>query len=138
VNVDAIRVLPFAPSNIEQDHSSVAYSGIWNSVSAGGYSGGSAVQSNSTAASAELTFHGQGARWIARKGANQGIARVYVDGVDKGTVDLYASPQQFQVAVFEITDLSPGKHTVKIVPTGTKHPSATNTLVNIDAFTILR
>jgi hypothetical protein len=65
-----------------------------------------------------------------------GIARVYVDGALKGTVDAYASPAQSQAVLYTVTGLTPGTHTMTIEATGAKSPVSTGYWISVDAFDI--
>jgi hypothetical protein len=120
VNMDYLRVLPGVTAGLHEDDSSaISWNTSWSLQSNSNYSGGTARQSSNTQAYADLTFWGSGVEWVARRGPNQGRARVFINGEDKGIVDLYASPQQWQQTVFSQTGLPVGNHTIRIVPTGT-------------------
>jgi hypothetical protein len=82
-----------------------------------------------------FTFTGTGIRWIGNKQSNQGLADVYIDNVRVVTaLDTYAATPEYQAVLFEKKDLPMGSHTIKVSATGKKNPSATNTLVTVDAF----
>ena len=87
-------------------------------------------------ATAELGFEGTGLRWYAVMDNRQGIARIYVDGVYRGQVDLYA-PAPIVDVVWEKLNLPPGPHTFTIEVSGRKNPASTNTYINLDAFEIV-
>jgi hypothetical protein len=85
---------------------------------------------------ASLRFTGTGVDWITYTGPGWGQAEVLIDGVSRGTVDLYASNAQAQSAL-AYRGLSAGSHTIVIKVLGTKNPAATSTTaVPIDAFVI--
>ncbi|MBC2696154.1 MAG: hypothetical protein HF982_12950 [Desulfobacteraceae bacterium] len=85
-----------------------------------------------------LEFVGTGVSWIGTKGKWMGIAEVYIDGIFKEEVDLYAPATQWQVPVFEyeLGDLGVHKLTIKV--TGRSNPSSEGTVVILDAIDVLR
>lgn len=112
----------------------LATTGTWTAESDTRYSGGAARYSNTAGSTMDMTFTGTGVRVICARGEYGGIVRVYIDGVDQGTVDLYTTPAVFQAVIFESTTLTNAQHTVRIEVTGTKNASSGNTMVTADAF----
>jgi len=88
----------------------------------------------SAGARATFTFTGTAVSWIGYKEQWSGIAKVYVDGVLKGTVDMYASPAKPQQVAYSIAGLAYGSHTIIVEATGTKSPAARGSWVWVDAF----
>jgi hypothetical protein len=121
-------------ARFEQNSTFVQYSGSWMSNGYGGHSEGSAVLAMDAGASATFTFSGTGARWIAYTDQWSGIARVYVDGNFRQTVDTYASPDKAQASVYFIDGLTSGSHTLRIEVTGTRRVESGGAWVWIDAF----
>ncbi|GAA4716619.1 hypothetical protein GCM10025782_11990 [Pedococcus ginsenosidimutans] len=107
------------------------WKGVSN-TSASGKAYRSSAVANQTAG---LTFTGTAVDYVATTGPGWGRAEVYVDGVDKGTVDLYASAVHYQT-VRSFTGLSAGSHTITVKVLGTKNPAATAKTVNVDAFVV--
>ncbi len=70
--------------------------------------------------------------WQASKSWNRGIGRVYVDGVDKGPVDLYDPNLQMNIELYKLSGLTFGTHTLKVEATGTKNASSAGTYIAID------
>ena len=70
--------------------------------------------------------------WIARTGPDRGIASVTIDGISKGTVDLYAAVPGSVSHVY--SGLKSARHTVVIKVLGTKRAASTGTSVTLDAF----
>ena len=68
---------------------------------------------------ATFAFNGEGVAWVAHKGPKQGRAKVFVDGVLVGKVDLYAKVSAARTVVFTAGGLAPGGHTLRIVSLGT-------------------
>lgn len=58
-----------------------------------------------------------------------------IDGKRKGTFDLYAAAEQYNVQ-FTFAGLPKGKHTIVIYVLGRKNPAATERLVAVDAFIV--
>ncbi|MFZ5922194.1 MAG: Ig-like domain-containing protein [Chloroflexota bacterium] len=69
---------------------------------------------------------------ISYTGPDQGQARVTIDGVNMGTVDLYSPAPQYK-AEFAFPGLANGQHMVVIQPLGTKNAASTGTNVRVDA-----
>jgi hypothetical protein len=79
-------------------------------------------------------FTGTGITWVTRKGPDQGIASVDIDGTGKGNVDLYATTRKsFSKGYSGLTSKS---HTIVITVTGTRNASSTGNAVAIDAFVV--
>ena len=85
-------------------------------------------------ARATFTFNGTGVSWIGYRDEWSGIAKVYIDGVQKATVDTYATPSRAQVINYSISGLSSGSHTMTIEVTGTRNASSAGLWVWVDAF----
>lgn len=69
---------------------------------------------------------------------NQGIGIVYVDGTQVASIDTYASaPRQSTRVVFGTGVLASGQHTLKVVVSGSKNPSATDNYIELDALQVI-
>lgn len=124
------------PGLVENSSSSISFVGSWSIHSHSKHSGGTIHYSGTTGAEARLVFQGTGITWTAYNSPSYGIAKVYLDGVEAGTVDLYALSATYAVPVFSLSGLSSGVHEIKIVRTGSKNPSASGAFLNIDAFQV--
>jgi hypothetical protein len=63
-----------------------------------------------------------------------GSARIYLDGVNKGIVNLYATTNRYRQIAFQAAWPSNGSHTLKIVLLGpASHPR-----VDVDGVIVLR
>jgi hypothetical protein len=80
----------------------------------------------------KLVFRGTDVIVYATKTSASGTAQVYVDGVLKATVDLYAATTTYKVKVFDSATLADGVHTLTIKATGSKAAASSNTDVAID------
>ena len=93
-------------------------------LAAAGLLGGSAALAVDAGSRASLSFTGSGVSWITYEDQWSGVARVYIDGELKTTVDEYASPARIGVAAYTIGGLSPGAHTITIEATGSRNASS--------------
>ncbi len=129
VVVDALIV----GTTTTQDNSpSIVYS-KWGGGTNGLASGGSYRFSGTAGSAAAFRFVGTSVEWITLKGPGYGKASVYIDGVLKGTYDLYQPTLQWQ-AVIPFTGLKVGIHTIEVRPLGTKNAASTGVAVLVDAF----
>ena len=83
-----------------------------------------------------MSFTGTGVSWITYQDQWSGVARVYVDGELKTTLDNYAAPSRTGVAAYSIGGLGSGTHTITIEATGSRNSSAQGSWVWIDAFDV--
>jgi hypothetical protein len=120
----------------EEDDPAIAYSGSWKSLACAECSGGTQKAAAQRGAAAEFTFTGTGIRWYLTKANLLGKARVVLDGVDLGFVDLYSPTPQYQ-QVWEKIDLSPGAHTLKIEVSGKKNPRSKGRAITLDALEVV-
>jgi hypothetical protein len=120
----------------EEDDPAIAYTGPWKPLACAECSGGAQKAAAQRGATAEFTFTGTGIRWYLTKANLLGKARVYLDGVDLGFVDLYSPTPQYQ-QVWEKTDLSPGAHTLKIEVSGKKNPRSKGRAITLDALEVV-
>jgi len=121
---------------IEQNNAAMNYVGHWYANNNPMLSGGAAALAVDAGSRASLTFTGSGVSWITYEDQWSGVARVYIDGELKTTVDEYASPARIGVAAYTISDLSPGAHTITIEATGSRNASSQGAWVWIDAFDV--
>jgi hypothetical protein len=80
-----------------------------------------------------LTFRGTSITWRTMLGKSMGKAKVYIDGVYKGTYDQFATTTKAYNRTWALTDKV---HTFKVVLTGTRRTGATGTRVVLDALTV--
>jgi type II secretory pathway pseudopilin PulG len=80
-----------------------------------------------------VTFTGTSIYWLGTYGPAQGIATVYLDGTNKGNVNMYLSTPKYQV-VNSITGLTNASHTLKILVSGNKDGRSTADTISVDAF----
>ena len=134
---------PSAPSNaitpsappvtVQEDAPAVSYDS-WVGVSVASANGGTYRISHTAHATSTLTFTGASIRWLTSKGPDRGLATVTIDGVNKGTVDLYASTAAN--ATQSYSGLSNAAHTMTITVAGTHRAAATAANVTVDGFLV--
>ncbi len=120
--------------------SALHYSGSWSHVSDQSYTSGDYDDtesfSDTTGDSVSVTFDGTAVQWIAPTVGNHGIADVYLDGTQVATVDGYSAANDSQQIEYEVSGLTDGPHTLKIVVSGEKNPASTGTYVSVDAINV--
>jgi len=107
----------------------------WRSLPSSHFSAGRAIVADRAGAVVTLVFRGTGISWITMRGVNQGIAKVYLDGVLKATIDDYGTTTTYGVSR-SLSRLVDKVHTLKIVVTGTHHRGAKGSLVTVDRFAV--
>jgi hypothetical protein len=105
----------------------------WGSTASSLASGGRYAQAEQANESFQLTFRGTSITWRTLMGKGMGKAKVYVDGVYKGTFDQYASSTKAATRTWKLTDRV---HTMKVVATGTHRYGATQSRVVLDSLTV--
>jgi hypothetical protein len=131
VPIDAFTV----GSTTTQESSPSVRFGDWVGQSNTGASGGTYRINGTAARQVTFSFTGTAIDWVTATGPAYGQAQVTIDGVSKGTVDLYQASAQWQV-LQSYTGLSSGPHTIVVKVTGTKNTSSTGTGVVVDAFVV--
>jgi hypothetical protein len=103
-------------------------------VTAPDATGGGYRLSGATGAAVAFAFSGPDVSYVARTGPNLGVAGVTVDGVARGTADLYsAAPGTRTVSV---AGLSAAKHRIVVRQTGAANADSTGTGVSLDEFVV--
>ncbi len=134
-----------AVTRYEQTDPAVVYSGTWTPSTLPGHSGGNlAYTTDVLGSTASFSFNGTGVTWIAAKWYNRGIGEIQIDGGAWQPVDQYApgivgdtSTVQYQQAVYSVSGLTNGPHTVLIRLTNTHNLAAASPyLITLDAFDV--
>jgi hypothetical protein len=87
-------------------------------------------------ASVSLTFTGNKIKWICEKRNNHGIAKVLIDNVDQGNIDMYKnSTANVPELVFE-KSVTQGQHTIKVQLIGPSTQAAGSLSIVHDRFEI--
>ena len=121
----------------EQNNPALTYTGVWYPNASAVQSGSSAVLATDPGSRATINFNGTGITWIVYRDQWSGIARVYLDGALKATVDTYLSPAQAQAPVYVINGLVSGTHTLTVEVTGTHNPISGGSWIWVDAFDVV-
>jgi hypothetical protein len=122
----------FTAAVAQESDSGIVYGGIWTSTPVAAASGGAVKLTTRLNATATFTTNARTISWIASKGTNRGSAKVMVDGVQKATVNLYATVTANKVIAYTIDFGTTGSHTIQIVDLGTLGHSG----VDVDAFVV--
>ncbi|HET9169118.1 MAG TPA: hypothetical protein VFN97_06765 [Actinospica sp.] len=111
--------------------SGVTYSGSWGVNAARPYGDlGNAVEYTTTNGdSATFSFTGTGIQVLSELNSDEGTIDVYVDGTKTETVDADSATRVAQQPVVDVSGLSQGTHTVKLVKTGGQY-------MLVNAFTV--
>jgi SpoIID/LytB domain protein len=118
----------------QQDNTNLAYTGTWTKDEPASLaSGGTFCYANTDGASCTVSFSGTYLAWVGKTKSTYGIAKLTLDGVDAGTVDLYSATETYK-KVWDTSTLTDGTHTLTIAWTGTKNSKATNYNIAVDAF----
>ena len=123
---------------VEENHPALVFAGRWFSNASPVHSAGNVALAMDAGARVTVSFDGTGIRWIGYRDEWSGVARVYVDGEPKATVDGYLAPSHGQSTLFSIADLAPGAHTLLIEATGTRNESSKGSWIWLDAFDVIR
>ncbi|MEW1648589.1 RICIN domain-containing protein [Streptomyces sp. NPDC091219] len=122
-------------NHVDDKAAGVTYSGTWSNWNDTKDMNGSEKFTNTSGNYAEFSFTGTGVRYLGMTQPNMGKVDVYLDGtLAQAGIDAYASTVTKQVPLFEKTNLAAGPHTIRVVCTGTKNASASNTVCALDAF----
>ncbi len=139
VVVDAFDVPTQVVSHLQDTDPDMTYTAGWTGGDTSRYwSGGYAHVSTTAGAQATLTFNGTSISWIGYRGPDAGIARVFLDGVFAGEVDLYYSDPRIQAVVLTSASLADASHTLMIEATGLKNAAASDARVVVDAFDVTK
>ena len=122
---------------IQDNSSSITYTGNWSVSSNAAHSGGTCKYIAKTG-SATYKFNGTGIKLIAATGKDKGLAKITIDGNDVYYVDMYSDTNMRAQEVFMIDSLKSGNHTVKVEWTGLKFGKATNSVITLDAFEVIQ
>ncbi len=112
----------------------IAYN-AWKSTSQALATDGTFRSSAAAASSVRVTFTGTSIDWKTARGKAYGKASVMIDGVSRGTINLYQVATAWQ-SVVSFPGLLPGTHTLLIQVLGQKDANATGKTVVVDGFVV--
>ncbi len=104
----------FKVTGISQAYSAVHYTGTWANSTSTAWWGGTAKSSSTKNSTASYTFTGKSIAWVALKSYNRGKANIYINGVLKATVDLYAPATLTKRVVWSATYSTSASRTLMI------------------------
>ena len=107
----------------------------WRSTPQPAATGGTFRSSSTKNATVTFSFSGKAIDWVTAFGRGYGKAAVTIDGISKGTVDLYRSSATWQ-ATIAYGGLAPGQHTIVIKVLASKNSSSTGVEVVVDGFVV--
>ena len=114
----------------ETASTTMVYRGTWWSASSSSFHGGFARFATSSTAGVTFRFTGREVALISTKGSTRGTARIWIDGVSVGTVNLRSTTTMFRQIAFRKAFGSSGTHTITVRPYG-------NGRIDIDGFLVL-
>jgi hypothetical protein len=123
---------------VEENNPALVYSGRWFGNASPAHSGGNIALAMDAGARVTVKFEGTGVRWIGYRDEWSGMARIYVDGELKSTIDAYLAPSHAQSTLYSVADLPVGTHTLAIEATGTRNESSKGSWVWLDSFDVVR
>ncbi len=81
----------------------------------------------------DFAFNGTFLSVIGVVDSESGKADIYIDGSRVATIDAFSDSRKFRRSLFSITDLACGKHTFKMVVSGTRNEDSLGTGISINA-----
>jgi hypothetical protein len=137
INIDSFDVAgSMTTRRYEQDDVLAAYYGSWTTNTFANASGGTYQTTIVNSSTVDIAFNGKRIDLIGIKASFMGIANVILDGGAPIAVDCYAPGQLDKQVLWSSGTIADGRHTLRIVYTGTKNPLATNTRISIDSYDV--
>ena len=130
-------VITASAGHVEENDPALIFSGRWYANANPSHYGGGAVLATDAGSRATIMFSGTGVSWSGLRDEWSGVARVYVDGELKATVDTYLSPEQSHAVPYTVDGLPPGRHSFTIEATGTRNESARGSWIWLDSFDVV-
>lgn len=118
------------PGLWQENSGSITFSTGWTQSAWASASGGALRVSSTPNASASFTFTGTNVAWVGTRAANRGKAHIYLDGVYRQTIDLYAASTSARTVLASYSWPTAGPHTMKVVVVGTTGRPT----IDVDAF----
>ena len=110
----------------------------WTVDSNVAYSEGAVKYTGDAGQRATFRFTGRNIAFVTTRYAQAGRAEIWLDGTKVATVDLYSASDSLRKLVYSRA-VTPGvTHTIEVRVTGTRNASATDTLIDVDAFVVLQ
>lgn len=106
----------------------------WTIGTNSAYRGGTSHIAAASGLRAVITVSGTHIQLVGRKGPDQGIMLVSVDGGSYVSCDNYRSTAAYQQVLFDTGTMASGSHTITIVNSGTANASSSNILIDLDGY----
>ncbi len=117
---------------LEEDDAAFAPGAGWTRAAHAGATGGHALVATAAGAATRVTFRGTGASLSLRRGPDQGIARIDLDGTPVATLDLYAPDDAWLTWPYNVRGLADATHTLDVVATGDRNAASSAATVTLD------
>jgi transcriptional regulator CtsR len=137
IDVDAmiVGIATVGSGTYDERNSQVKWIGTWSQSTYAGAYNNTLTYTTTAQYAATFTFTGTQVTYKYSKHSQRGIVKVTIDGIDKGTIDLYSATLLLQQST-TYSSLGSGIHTIHLMVTGTKNPSSTDVMVDVDAFQV--
>jgi len=93
------------PIRYEDRNGYINYDEHWERLRGEDFSAMTVSHSDFAKSKAMFNFVGTGVKWIGTKSNSQGIAKVYIDGEFKATVDQFSDNREVMVTTYQVTNL---------------------------------
>ena len=120
-----------SPGTYNNMNSNLIYSAYWITAADSSHH-----YSNSKNSYLIFGFKGTGFAINSIKANNRGIAKVYIDNLESGSIDGYSSNVTSAITFIK-NDLTPGKHLCKIIVTNSKNSASSGYYISIKSIDIL-
>ena len=125
------------PGVIDDSSAQLCWAGDWQSQRFPETSDGTITFTNQAGATVMVAFEGSGLRYVYTMAYNRGKAELIVDGGSPRVIDLYSRDVKWQASTV-VDGLAPGRHTAIVRVLGKRNPAATDSIVDVDAFVVVR
>lgn len=143
ISAETLNEVIINDTDIGNEINQVSYTGSWGSGpnntcynNTEHYSTASKNNWNNALPKVSMNFKGTKVSFHGKKANGHGIYQVYIDGVDAGKYDAFASPDQNQVAIFESGTLAYGEHNIVVQPAREKNASSSKDDIHFDFFKV--
>ncbi|KAI0372957.1 copper radical oxidase [Pilatotrama ljubarskyi] len=128
--------VPLGAKSYDSSSPLLHYSGPWTESFSSAYIQKSIRSSSEPGASMSFTFTGTGVEWFGNQDPRHGVAQVYIDGQLVREIDAYNENPMKQQRLFWNFGLSEGKHTLKIINSGSRNSASKGTYIDVDALVV--